>query len=245
MTEKHLFVRKLGGTNAMALYDLDRTITRSATFTPFMIHAAWEEHRLRLAAIPLWLAAMLLYGIGLISRKSLKQFGMAMFVGRRLTRRRAEDMAARFADWFLRRQLMPGAVESLARDRKAGRRLVLVTAAPDFYARELGRRLGMDTVIATRHARDSDGTILNQIIGENCYGAEKLERVKQWMRGEGLSRETCDVKVYGDDMSDAPLLEFADEAILVTARPRMMKLARYRGWRAVDFERPGYQIPAH
>lgn len=221
----------------LSFYDLDRTITRHATFTPFLLHVAWTQAKFRLGALPLWIGAMLCHGCGLLDRKTLKQFGFAIFVGRRISAQRGRAMAAKFADWFFNRQLHPGALESLENDRCAGRRLVLVTAAPDVYAIEFARRLGMDDVIATRHCRGEDGTILNQIDGSNCHGAEKLCRAREWMKRESLARRTCHIRVYSDDLSDAPLLNFADEAVLVTARTKLADIARRRGWKPIDFAR--------
>jgi phosphoserine phosphatase len=78
---------------------------------------------------------------------------------------------------------------------------------------------------------------LNQINGRNCHGSEKLVRTKQWLSNKRLSRKQCHIKVYSDDLSDSPLLDFADEALLVTARASLVKIAHARGWKDVDFAR--------
>jgi HAD superfamily hydrolase (TIGR01490 family) len=224
----------------LSFYDLDRTITRHSTFTPFLLHVAWSEAKVRLGALPLWIGAMLCHACGLFDRKALKQFGFAMFIGRRISTQRACALAAKFADCFFNQRLQPGALESLEKDRRAGRRLILVTAAPEVYAIEFARRLGMDDVIATRHCRDKDGAILNQIDGSNCHGNEKLFRARDWLRRRSLARAACHIRVYSDDLSDAPLLNFADEAVLVTARLKLADIARRHGWKSIDFERsPG------
>jgi len=229
---------------SLSFYDLDRTITRHSTFTPFLLHVAWCEAKFRLAAIPLWLGAMLCYACGLFDRKTLKQFGFAMFIGRRVAPRRARKLASNFADRFFNQHLQPGALESLEDDRRAGRRLILVTAAPEIYALEFGRRLGMHDVIATRHCRDDDGAILNQIRGCNCHGKEKLSRTRTWLKRKRLARTDCHIRVYSDDLSDAPLLNFADEALLVTARSKLVNIARIRGWKPIDFARTMISKPS-
>lgn len=220
---------------SLSFYDLDRTITRYPTFTPFLLYVAWKEARLKLLGLPIWIGAMACYAIGLIDRKVLKQFGFAMFVGRRLNTRRAEALVRGFADWHFNGRLQPGALESLEQDRRAGRRIVLVTAAPDVYAEEFGRRLGIDDIIGTCHLREADGTILYLIDGLNCHGKEKLSRSLKWLRSKCISREECHVRVYSDALSDTPLLNFADEAVLVTARTKWAKIAKRSGWKPVDF----------
>lgn len=219
----------------ISFYDLDRTITRYSTFTPFLLYVAWKEARLKLIGLPIWIGAMICYAMGLIDRKVLKQFGFALFVGRRLHAERAEALVKGFADWHFDGRLHPGALESLERDRRAGRRIVLVTAAPDAYAMEFGGRLGIDDIIATRHLREANGTISHRIDGLNCHGREKLARSLNWLSQKSLSREECHIRVYSDALSDAPLLNFADEAVLVTARTKFANIAKRSGWKPVDF----------
>ena len=42
---------------AIAIYDMDKTVTRKATFTPFLFHAAWRLAPLRFLLLPLVLLA--------------------------------------------------------------------------------------------------------------------------------------------------------------------------------------------
>ena len=53
----------------LAIYDMDRTITRRATYTPFLIHAAAKISPWRLALLPLSALAMLGYAVRLIDRR--------------------------------------------------------------------------------------------------------------------------------------------------------------------------------
>ena len=59
--------------NELAIYDMDRTITRTGTYTPFLIHAARRLAPWRLALAPAVPVAMLAYAAKLIDRKTLKQ----------------------------------------------------------------------------------------------------------------------------------------------------------------------------
>lgn len=199
----------------IALYDLDRTVTRAPTFTPFLVHMAARGAGLRLLAVPLWVLAMLGYKAGLYGRKPLKEFGLALLVGRVV---RSPALAPRI-DAFIARQLArnirPGALLQIAADRAAGVRCVLVTAAPEIYAEGLAKALGMDAVIATRHQRDGAGHLLARIEGENNYGAEKVARVTAWLAGQGLDRSACHITAYTDHASDAPILDFADSGVIV------------------------------
>jgi len=214
----------------IALYDLDRTVTRTPTFTPFLIHMAASGNPLRLLGLPVWVLAMLGYKAKLYGRKPLKQFGLALLVGRVV---RGPGLAPRIAT-FVAKQLtgniQPGARAQIAADRAAGVRLVLVTAAPEIYAEALAEALGFEAVIATRHQRDASGNLLALIDGENNYGAHKVARVEAWLAGQGLARSAVHLTAYTDHASDAPILDFANAGVLVGRYTKPQS-----GWACADW----------
>ena len=69
----------------LAIYDMDRTITRSGTFTPFMIHAALRLAPWRLVFVPAAALVMLAYACKLIERKRVKELNQALLIGRRVS----------------------------------------------------------------------------------------------------------------------------------------------------------------
>lgn len=219
----------------IAIYDLDKTITRRPTFTRFLLFHAQRRSPLRLLALPIWIAALLGYRLGLYGRKPLKQFGIAMFMGRRLPTDALKKIVLEFIDVVVIHDLQPGAVQSITNDRAQGSHLVIATAAPAFYAEEIGTRLGFDHVVATRHIANRDGTISNHIDGENCYGEEKLKMVSGWVSDRNLTRADCTISVYSDHHSDAPLLDWADKPFLVNASNKMQELARQKKWQVLAF----------
>jgi phosphatidylglycerophosphatase C len=205
----------------IALYDLDRTVTRAPTFTPFLLHMAASGTRLRLLAVPLWVLAMLGYKAGLYGRKPLKQFGLGLLVGLVVKNPALQPRIDAFVARQLARNIQPGARARIAADRAAGVRLVLVTAAPQIYAEAMAEALQFDACIATRHRRDRTGNLLSRIEGENNYGAEKVRRVEAWLAEQGIARADCHITAYTDHASDAPILDYADAGVLVGsfARP--------------------------
>ncbi len=213
----------------IALYDLDRTVTRAPTFTPFLVHMALGNP-LRVLGVPLWLLAMLGYKAKLYGRKPLKQFGLRLLVGRVVKSPALQPRIDRFVATQLARNIQPGALTQIAADRAAGIRLVLVTAAPEIYAEAMARALGFEACIATRHQRDARGNLLSTIDGENNYASQKVGRVAAWLSAQGLVREDCHLTAYTDHASDAPILDFADTGVLVGryAKPQ-------RGWAQADW----------
>lgn len=219
-------------TRGIAIYDLDRTVLRHATFTPFLIFAARRCNPARLALVPVWVLAMAAYKAKLFSREALKGFGLRLMLGR-VDARTLDDLASGFADGVVPHWIGPGAAQALERDRSEGRMLVLATAAMEFYAAEIARRIGFDHVIATRHARADGGHC--RIEGGNCYGDGKVPRVEALLARLGLARSECHVRFYTDSTSDAPLLDWSDEGVLVDAGARGRQVAAARGWQVARF----------
>ena len=213
----------------IAIYDMDRTFTRVATYTPFLLHAARRRAPWRLLLTPFALLAMLGYGARLIGRGRLKEINQALLLGRRVAPAALAGVVADFAGRTVAANIQPGALRRIAADKAAGRRLVLATASYRLYAAAIADRLGFDDVIATDSVIGRDGRIRAKIDGENCYGPAKLRMIEAWLAREGLDRAACRIAFYSDHVSDAPVLEWADEPFAVNAHEPLRRLARARG----------------
>lgn len=209
------------------IFDLDETLTDRSSFTGFLLFGAWRTHWMRPILLPLWVFAMLGYKAGLYDRGQLKQFGLRLMLGR-AGLARLDILGPQFANRLIR-HVQPGARALWDAAGAAGYRRVIATAAIASYAGPLGAALGADAVVATSVA--SDGTL----VGGNCYAQRKLERVQQWLSAEGLGRSDIHVIAASDSFTDAPLLNWADQALFVTRRAATAKRAKGCGWLPADF----------
>ncbi|MEA3054399.1 MAG: hypothetical protein QOG72_3302 [Sphingomonadales bacterium] len=219
----------------LAIYDMDRTITRRATYTPFLIHAALRLAPWRLALLPAVLLSMLLYAAKLIDRGRLKEINYTLLVGRGVTPERLEPVIESFADKQLATNILPGARRAIAADGAAGRRLVLATASYRLYAAAIARRLGFDDVVATETGLDAHGRIVAKIDGANCHGPAKKDMILAWLEREGLERKAVHIRFYSDHVSDHHVHRWADEAVAANAHARLVRLAVAEGWEVVDW----------
>jgi HAD superfamily hydrolase (TIGR01490 family) len=218
----------------LAIYDMDRTITRRATYTPFLIYAARTMAPWRLALLPLSGLAMVAYALRLIDRKRLKEINHALLLGK-VRSEALVPVVAGFATRTVARNLMPGALPAIAADRAAGRRLVLATASYRFYVAPIAARLGFDDVIATNAIVGLDARIVPKIDGDNNYGPAKLRMIEGWMATEGIARSDAHIRFYSDHHSDASVMDWADAAYAVNASRKMKRLARRRSWALLDW----------
>lgn len=219
----------------IAIYDLDRTVLRKPTFTLFLLWAAWREAPWRLLLLPALAALMIGHALHLYGRDRFKPAAIRLMLGPSLSPARAETLAARFAAWRVPRDVPPGATAMMARDRAEGYRLLMATAAPEFYAGAIADALGFDAIVASRHQRDPAGNWLPVLDGQNCYGAEKARRVTEWLEANA-AEGTAHIRAYSDHPSDAPTFALANDAWLVGRSPKLIRLAAERGWQIVDFD---------
>lgn len=219
----------------LAIYDMDRTITRRATYTPFLLFAARRRAPWRLALAPVAAATMGAYAAGAIDRARLKEINHRLLLGPTLEDAQLAPLVDGFADDVVATNIRPGARDAIARDRGEGRRLVMATASYAIYAAAIAARLGFDDVIATGSHRDADGRLEARIAGENCYGPAKLRMIEAWLRAERLERAALHVRFYSDHASDAPVFDWSDEPVAVNPHGPLRRLAGTRGWAIEDW----------
>ena len=217
----------------LAIYDMDRTVTRRATYTPFLLHCAWRLEPWRLLSLPLVAGSMLLYAAKWIDRGRLKEINHRLLLGDRRAPALLKPLIDGFARKTLANNVRPGALAAIARDKAQGRRVVMATASYRFYAAAIAEALGFDDCIGTNSILGLDSQVHAKIDGDNCYGPAKLLMVEAWLAANGIERGH--VRFYSDHASDAPVFEWADEAVAVNPHDRLKRLADVRGWAVADW----------
>lgn len=219
----------------LSFYDMDKTITRRATYQPFLRYAVPRHRPWRMILSPFLLLSTLAYGARTIDRRELKEINTALMLGKRIDRAKLQKLAKGFAEKTIAKNVLKGALEQIEQDHKEGRRSIMATASYTFYVREIATLLNIDDVISTEN-RSTDAHHSFDVEGENVYGDHKLATVLAWMEREGLKREDCHIRFYSDHVSDAPALAWADEGYATNAHGPLRKLAEERGWTVLDWD---------
>jgi HAD superfamily hydrolase (TIGR01490 family) len=219
----------------LAIYDMDRTVTRRATYTPFLLHCAVRRAPWRLLLLPLVLLSMLAYVARLIDRARLKEINHHLLLGETINPRELKPLVESFADKQVATNIRPGARKAIARDKAEGRRLVLATASYRLYADAIAERLGFDDVIGTGSIIGLDKRVHAKIAGENCYGPAKLRMIADWVEPSRLKGAHGHVRFYSDHVSDQPAFEWSDEPVAVNPHGKLRRLAEERGWAIEDW----------
>ncbi len=215
----------------VAVFDLDRTITRMGTFTPFLVHCVPPGQRtLERLPMAMWLTAI--YHLGLISRDKVKARMIDVnIVGS--SRAQIAAWADTYVEKCLEGHVRPGALAAIRQHRAAGHHLVLATASFDFYAQVFADILGFDRLIATKSVWDERGRLRAALAGENCYGQVKFNAVQDYVAAL-IPRPR--VIAYSDHHSDVELLRWADEGVAVNPNGRFRRMAVSNGFQIVDWE---------
>jgi phosphoserine phosphatase len=213
----------------LAIYDMDKTVIRRASWTHWLFHFARTEAPWRLAAAPLLALPLAGYALGLLDRKGLKQATQRLMMGRRVPRARVERAAARFAADFGAREELAPALAAMASDRALGRQVWLATASCRYFVEALAARWPVDRVIATENRWDGDA-LTPEILGENCYEMGKLRMVLA-----ALDARPPQLSFTSDHISDLVLLDWADAPRAANPSSALRQVARQRGWPVCDW----------
>ena len=220
----------------LAIYDMDRTVTKRATYTPFLLHCARRRAPWSLLFLPIVLLAMVAYLLRLIDRGRLKEINHHLLIGGKIHPSELKPLVDSFADAQIAANIRPGALKAIARDKSEGRRLILATASYRLYADAIAQRLGFDDVIGTDSVIGLDDRVHAKIAGKNCYGPEKKRMIDDWIAKSGLIGDHGHVRFYSDHASDRPVFEWAQEPVAVNPHDKLRRLAGERGWRIEDWD---------
>jgi HAD superfamily hydrolase (TIGR01490 family) len=184
----------------IAAFDFDGTLTRRDSLLPFLRMVAGA--RLLPASLRA-LPQMAGYAIGVVPNWKAKE---ALLRGA-LEGLPAADLEAygvAFARDVIPGLLRPGALDQIRKHRAQGDVLALVSASLEVYLVPWARAHGFDVVAGTR-LETRDGILTGRLHGSNCWGPEKVARLRLAVGGlDGRS-----VVAYGDGRGDRELLDLA------------------------------------
>jgi HAD superfamily hydrolase (TIGR01490 family) len=215
-------------TQPLAIFDLDGTLVSCQTQRCLLEQCMKRGYigTFAHARLLLWFG---LYKTGLVSKP-----------------RRAMEYAYRFAAGWSVEQLEQEIVdcvehlilphlnlkmtERVEEERRHGRHLLLVSNSISPMVAVIAKHLRLDGYIGTR-LEMIDNHYTGRIAGAIAYENEKVSLVKEYAGNNRLS--LSDSVVYGDHISDLPLLEAASKAVAVSPCLKLQTIAMKRNWEIV------------
>lgn len=135
---------------------------------------------------------------------------------------RAEFIASHIAPMRL-----PKAEELLAKHRRAGDQLLVITATNHFVAAPVVALLGIPNLLATEPEMVA-GEFTGAIAGIPCYRQGKVQRLHQWLEEQQVTLASS--HFYSDSINDVALLEEVDHPIAVDPDEQLRDYASRRRW---------------
>jgi len=213
----------------LALFDLDNTLLAGDSEHAFgeficqrgLVDAA--EHRARNDAF------YADYCAGCMDIVAFQRFNQAI-----LTQVEAADLKRLQQDFvreIIEPMILPKGEALLAQHRKAGDKLVIITATNRFITERIAERLGVETLIATECGMQN-GRYSGHLSGMPCYQQGKVVRLNEWLAESGFSLD--DSHFYSDSHNDLPLLEAVSHPVAVDPDDKLRQVAEQRGWRVIS-----------
>jgi phosphatidylglycerophosphatase C len=189
----------------VAAFDFDGTLTRRETLLPFLRFMFGDAGVIRYA---LTLAPTLAgYGLALLDNAVAKErVFVKCFAGMPMEELRHQG--ERFAAYVLPGLLSDKSMQRFVWHKQQGHRCVVISASLDVYVRPWALGAGFDLAIATRLETGQNGRTTGRIMGQNCFGMEKVNRLRALL-GE---KDDYILYAYGDSRGDKELLSYADHA---------------------------------
>lgn len=213
-----------------ALFDLDQTIVPwdlQVLFCNFVIR---REGWRRVLLLPFFALLPLAKVLG---SEVMKRTFMGFAYG--MERACLETLAKEFASEVVETLCYPEVLTEFERHRQAGHRTILVSASPELYVCEIGRRLGFDEVF---------GTVVD--VGErlawfpefplgNNKSANKVVRLRDEL---GLAGVLPNSEGYSDSKADLPMLAMCEKVVAIHPEGAFAEKAKAGSWRVLHPEKP-------
>ena len=214
---------------ALAVFDLDGTITRHDTLIQFIL-GYLKSRPWRLFGFVLAIPAVVLYALRVTDRGALKGSVIHWTIGGS-TRRDLDAWAATFVPRVLERGVFKAAMDRIVDHKRKGDVLVLMSASPDLYVPAIARHLGFNEVTCTGVRWNGD-RLDGRLTTPNCRGEEKARRFAE-LRGRYPGLTTA---AYGNAASDLDHMKLADHGVLVNGDERARRQAVGLGVACEDWE---------
>ena len=184
----------------LAIFDFDGTITKYDSFIYFI--QFYKGRFFFFLGFFFLFPVLVLYRLGIIKNSRAKEIVLAYFF--------KNDSLTLFqekCDYF-GTHIIPGIIKQEAHNKiqnhlEQGHRVIVITASAENWLSLWCRNIGIE-LIATR-LENKNGLLTGKISGKNCYGEEKVSRLKEYLNLNDYS----EIYAYGDSKGDNPMLELA------------------------------------
>lgn len=185
----------------LALFDFDGTIS---TRDSYLLFTQFLDRKKYIFGCLVLAPRIIGYLAGIYPNHSLKEDFLNHFYRGR-TAGELQMQAQKFCAQEIQSIIRPQAIERILWHQARRDITVIVSACPRLILDPWGRKVNVD-VIATELETDTESKITGKIAGSNCWGKEKVSRIRERYQLETYG----EIFAYGDSKGDLPMLDLAD-----------------------------------
>ena len=189
-----------------ALFDFDGTITTKDTLFDFISFTYGKSGLIKCLLLNVW--NLFLYATKLRSNEKTKEILLSTMI-KGTSSTVFEEQCERYSVERVPQIIKERTKEIIEKHRSAGETLFIVSASPENWIRPWAMKNGFAKVVATK-LEEKDGMLTGKFASRNCYGEEKVNRLKEFF----TDREQVFITAYGDSSGDKPMLNYANHGVL-------------------------------
>ena len=182
----------------IAFMDFDGTITVKDSFLEFIKYVRGDFAFY--GGFALYSPMLVAFKLKLISNSKAKQIMLRHFFGN-MSKKEFDELAEQFSIDIIPSLLRPKAIAEIEKLQSLGFEIVIVSASAENWVQKWAQSIGARWIATKLELMDEK--ITGRISGENCYGKEKVQRIKS---AYDLN-EYSDIYCYGDTPGDQYMLQ--------------------------------------
>lgn len=210
-------------TRRLAIFDFDGTMVKGDSIVSYIAFARKKGY-LNLADLLSVLWATVSYALRLVPIQKSKSASLRFL--KRVTKEQKQDLAEEFIHTRVMPRLYPRAFKKIIMHEGQGDIVLIVSASPAVYMHGLANFLPVHAVLAS--PTEDDGTVRI-----NCRGEQKVLRVKQWLKDNGIEPDWKNSYSYGDSLSDAQVMALTGHPTMIN--PKKALAAKQSSWAVEDW----------
>ncbi len=210
---------------ALAIFDLDETLIHgdcASLWSAQMGRLGWVDGQSFLKKDAELMDA---YGKGHLRMEDYMVFSLEPVAGR--TPEEVDHLVEPWVEDFIEPIIFSDACKTIAEHRKAGDRILIISASGTHLVKPIAARLGVDEFLGI-DLEIKNGVYTGHTVGTLTYREGKITRLLEWLDQEEENLEGA--YFYSDSRNDLPLLRKVDNPRVVNPDPVLLAEASEKGW---------------
>ena len=210
---------------ALAIFDLDETLIHgdcASLWSEQMVRLGWVDGESFLRRDRELMEA---YGKGHLAMEDYMAFSLEPLIGR--TPEEVDHLVEPWVEDFIEPIIFSEATRTIAEHRKAGDRILVISASGVHLVGPIASRLGIDEYLGIELEVEK-GFYTGKTVGTLTYREGKITRLLEWLDQQEENLEGA--SFYSDSRNDLPLLLKVDHPYVVNPDPVLREHAEKNGW---------------